>query len=284
MTYRTYHQVAGEDRSQLGAQVQAQRDRVTERLRAIGRIVAVMSGKGGVGKSYVTSWLARAAAATCRVGVLDADLQSPTVAGLLEASGPLRIGESGIEPSIAADGISVFSTDLLLDEGRPLQWRSPVGDPFAWRGLLEAGALREFLSDVAWGSLDLLLVDLPPGNDGMTDLYQLVPSLAGILAVTIPSDEARRSVARSLRAAQGSDMPILGVVENMSGYHCPGCERVQPLFDGAAGQSLADEFGVPLLGCLPFRPNGDGPEPEALAPVVGTVIGGLREVLVHRLR
>lgn len=273
MTYRTYNQVTGEDRSQLGAQVQAQRDRVTERLQTVGRVVAVMSGKGGVGKSYLTSWLARAVASTSRVGVLDADLRSPTVARLLGARGPLRVGESGIEPSIAADGIAVFSTDLLLDEGRPLQWRSSAGDPAVWRGLLEVGALREFLSDVAWGSLDLLLVDLPPGTDGVTDLYDLVPSLAGIIAVTIPSDEARRSVARALRAAQDVDVPILGVIENMSGYHCPGCDRVQPLFDGAAGQSLADEFGVPLLCRLPFRPHGDGPGPEALAPMVRAVLG-----------
>ncbi len=273
MTYRTYHQVTGEDRSQLGAQVAAQRDRVTERLQGVHRIVAVMSGKGGVGKSYLTSWLARAVASTSRVGVLDADLRSPTVARLLKASGPLRVGESGVEPSIAVDGIAVFSTDLLLDEGRPLQWRSSAGEPSVWRGLLEVGALREFLSDVVWGELDLLLVDLPPGTDGVTDLYDLVPSLAGIIAVTIPSDEARRSVSRSLRAAQGADIPILGVIENMSGYHCPGCARVQPLFDGAAGQALADEFAVPLLGCLPFRPHGDGPGPEALAPMVRAVLG-----------
>lgn len=274
MTYRTYHQVAGEDRSQLGAQVKAQRDRVAQRLATVGRVVAVMSGKGGVGKSYVTSWLARAAATTDRVGVLDADLRSPTVSRLLGASGPLRVGEHGVEPSITAEGISVVSTDLLLDEGRPLQWRSSAGDPFTWRGLLEAGALREFLSDVAWGSLDLLLVDLPPGTDGMTDLYQLVPSLAGVVAVTIPSDEARRSVTRSLKAAQASDMPILGVVENMSGYHCPGCDRIQPLFDGAAGQALADEFAVPLLGRVPFHPRGQGPELEVMANAVRAVVGG----------
>ena len=273
MTYRTYHQVTGEDRSQLGAQVQAQRDRVTERLSSVRRIVAVMSGKGGVGKSYVTSWLARAIAPESQVGVLDADLRSPTVARLLGARGPLRVSESGVEPSIGEDGIAVVSMDLLLDEGRPLQWRSSTGDSFAWRGLLEAGALREFLSDVVWGALDLLLVDLPPGTDGVTDLYELVPSLAGVLAVTIPSDEARRSVARSLRAAQESAIPVLGVIENMSGYHCPGCADVQPLFDGSAGQSLADEFAVPLLGRLPFRPHGDGPGQEALASTVQAVLG-----------
>lgn len=133
--------------------------------------------------------------------------------------------------------------------------------------------MREFLSDVAWGSLDLLLVDLPPGTDGVTDLYDLVPSLAGIIAVTIPSDEARRSVARSLRAARDTDVPILGVIENMSGYRCPGCASVQPLFDGAAGQALADEFGVPLLGRLPFCPHGDGPGQEALASTVQAVLG-----------
>lgn len=273
MTYRTYHQLADQDRSQLGAQVEAQRHRVAERLRHVRRVVAVMSGKGGVGKSYLTSWLARAAAVDNLVGVLDADLRSPTVARLLGASGSLRVDEDGVAPIITAESIAVFSTDLMLEEGRPLRWRSAVGDEFAWRGLLEAGAMREFLSDVAWGELDLLLVDLPPGADGVTDLRQLVPGMSGVIAVTIPSEEAERSVVRSIRVAQDAGVPVLGVVENMSGYRCPDCGQVKPLFAGSAGETLAGQFDIPLLGRWPFRPAG-GPTAEELAPAVRAVLGG----------
>ena len=262
MSYRTYHDVTGPDRSQLGAQVGAQRERVNDRLRDVRRVVAVMSGKGGVGKSYVTSHLARAMAGGLDVGVLDADLRGPTVSRLLAASGPLRVSASGVEPSLTAEGIKVVSTDLLLDEGRPLQWKEPRHERFVWRGVLEAGALREFLGDVMWGSLDLLLIDLPPGSDGVIDLYELVPGLTGILAVTIPSDESRRSVARSMRAAREAGIPILGVIENMSGTRCQACGHEERLFEGDAGNSLAEEFAVPLLARVPFAPMGTQPSHE----------------------
>jgi len=273
VNYRTYHDVTGSDRSQLGAQVGAQRERVTERLRDVKRIVAVMSGKGGVGKSYVTGHLARVLAGGLDVGVLDADLRGPTVSRLLAARGPLRVSAAGVEPSLTVDGIKVVSTDLLLEEGQPLAWNDPGGDQFVWRGILEAGALREFLADVVWGALDILLIDLPPGADGVTDLFDLVPGLTGILAVTIPSDESRRSVARSLRAAQEAGIPILGIVENMSGTRCRGCGREEQLFEGDAGTALADEFAVPLVAQVPFAPVGTQASAEDWAGAVSACRG-----------
>ena len=257
MSLRTYFQVSGADSSRLAEQVAAQRAQVRERLRSVRRVVAVMSGKGGVGKSFVTASLARAAVRRWPdgVGVLDADLRSPTVARLLGAAGPLRVTEAGVSPAMGADGVRVMSTEFLLDAGRPLAWREPDTERFVWRGTLEAGVLREFLGDVVWGELELLLVDLPPGADGVADLAALVPGLTGALAVTIPSDEARRSVGRALRAAAEAGIRLLGVIENMAGYHCADCGRTGPLFTGDAGADLAAEFGVPLLARLPFVPG-----------------------------
>ena len=255
MSFRTYHEVPGADGSRLLEQVTAQRARVAERLATVRRVVAVVSGKGGVGKSYVTAALALALVRrACAVGVLDGDLHGPTVARLLgaDARAPLAVHDDGVSPATARDGIRIMSTDLLLDEGRTLRWTTHVGETHTWRGPAETNVLREFLADVRWGALDALLVDLPPDVDRLVDLATLVPSIAGAVVVTIPSDESARSVARALDAARGAGVPIAGIVENMSGYACARCGAVGPLFPGDAGARLAAEHGVPLLARLPF--------------------------------
>ena len=263
MSHRSYFDVTGADRSALGEQVGRQRARVIERLREVKRVVAVVSGKGGVGKSYVTAALARAIARRSgSTGVLDADLQSPTVARLLGASGPLRVADDAVHPALGTDGVRVVSTDLLLDDGRPLAWRSTAGETHVWRGAAEAGVLREFLADVAWGALDVLLVDMPPDAGRLADLATLVRDKLSAIAVTIPSDESARSVQRALAAARDAGVTILGVVENMSGYACKSCDTIGPLFSGNAGARLAAAFDVPLLARLPFVPAG------AIAPTL----------------
>ncbi len=256
MTFRTYHEIEGEDRSRLAAQVGAQRARVEARLRSVDRVLAVVSGKGGVGKSYVTAGLALALARLTRVGVLDADLQGPTAARLLGASGPLHVESDGVSPAVTADGVRVMSTDLLLAEGAPFRARDDTAERFTRRGIVEAGVLREFFADVAWGPLDVLLADLPPGAHALEDIAELVPTIAGALVITIPSDESRRAVERTMRRAVECGIRVLGIVENMSGYECQRCGETGPLFDGSAGDALAAEFGVPLLARLPFvRPD-----------------------------
>src|SRR5690242_15949617 len=150
MTLRTYREVTGSDASGILEQVTVQRERVRARLAGVKRVVAVMSGKGGVGKSYLTAAIARAAGEYWpgRVGVIDADLKSPTVARVLGAAGPLRLTDAGVEPARDPAGVRVISTEFLLPTGRPLGWREPAAEQFVWRGALEAGVLREFLSDV----------------------------------------------------------------------------------------------------------------------------------------
>src|SRR6267154_3651853 len=174
---RTYHDLVEADRSGLPQQIAAQRGRVAARLAGVGRVVAVMSGKGGVGKSFVTAGLARALARSGRAtGVLDADFNGPTAARLLEArAARLRIEGEAVLPAAGVDGVKLISMDQLLQDGRPLAFRGPEAESHVWRGTLEASALREFLGDVAWGALDRLLIDLPPGMQRFAELAELLP-------------------------------------------------------------------------------------------------------------
>ena len=276
MSFRTYFAVDGEDRSLLATQVNLQRARVRQRLQTIERVIAVMSGKGGVGKSYLTAAVALAAAERFKgVGVLDADLRGPTVARLLAVEGPLEVGDDAAQPATGAAGVRVVSSDLLLSEGQPLRWNEPEEDRYVWRGTLEAGVLREFLGDVAWGKLDALFLDLPPGADGVADIAPLVPNLTGAVAVTIPTIESKRSVARAIRATRDAGITVLGVVENMSGYECGSCQANRPLFEGDAGSLLAAEFDIPLLATIPLRP-GVPPSAAVGMPVLERLLEAVR--------
>jgi ATP-binding protein involved in chromosome partitioning len=246
LNIRTYHDLTEPDASGLLQQVVAQRSRVAARLAEVGRVVAVMSGKGGVGKSFVTAHLARACGrAGWAVGVLDADLNGPTAARLLDAPRiPLTVRDDAVLPAVAADGVRLISMAQLIEDGQPLAFRGPEAEAFIWRGAQEVAALREFLSDVAWGPLDLLLIDLPPGIGRFAELISLLPTPPAVLTVTIPTVESRDAVRRALRAAVEHDAPAIGIVENMVGDQFP----------GDAADSLAAEFGVPVLARIPFHP------------------------------
>jgi len=249
LNIRTYRDLTEADRSGLAAQIGAQRGRVADRLAQVGRVVAVVSGKGGVGKSFVAAGVARASARAGRaVGVLDADLNGPTAARLLDArDGRLVVQGDAVLPARGADGVKVVSMDQVLVDGRPLAFRGPEQESFVWRGALEAAALREFLGDVAWGPLDLLLLDLPPGMQRFTELCDLLPAPPAVLAVTIPTPESADAVRRALAAVRDRRAPLLGVVENMVGGP----------FAGSAGKELAAEFEIPLLARVPWHPTPD---------------------------
>ena len=273
MKFRTYHEVSGGDRSDLAGQVGDQRERVAQRLASIQRIIAVMSGKGGVGKSLVAAACARELAAHgATVGLLDADLSGPTTAAMLNARGPLEVTEDGVRPATGLDGVRLFSMDLLLEEGAPVRWKEPSSERFVWRSALEAGTLREFLADVLWGELDFLIVDLPPGSSRLADLEELAPGRAEVLVVTIPSAESRRAVSRAIRAAREHDTRVLGIIENMSGLVCPGCGETAAVFPGDAAERLAAEFGLPILVRLPFVPGAD-PAALPIHPVAEHLLG-----------
>ncbi len=249
LNIRTYHELTEGDRSGLVHQIAAQRRRVADRLAGVRRVVAVLSGKGGVGKSFVTAGLARALARSGRTsGVLDADFNGPTIPALLSLPvARCTLHDDVIEPAVSAEGVRCFSMALLLEDGRPLAFRGPETEGHVWRETLEAAALREFLADVAWGALDQLLVDLPPGVQRFQELTELVPAPPAVLAVTIPTPESRDAVRRALRAAHDGKATLLGVVENMMGGP----------FAGSAADELAAEFGIPVLARVPFHPSDD---------------------------
>jgi len=243
---RTYHQLTDPDRSGLGDQIGAQRKRVAERLAAVRRIVAVMSGKGGVGKSYVTAHLARGLARAGRsVGVLDADLNGPTIPGLLRDSDARRTTQESPEPASGLDGVKYVSMGQFLEEGSPLSFKGPTAESFVWRGAMEAAALREFLGDVEWGDLEVLLLDLPPGMQRYIELCDILGNPPSVLTVTIPTPESRDAVRRAMRAAVDRGSELLGIVENMVGRE----------FVGTAAQDLAAEFATPVLARIPWHPT-----------------------------
>ena len=255
---RTYHEVESQTGDLLVDQIRGQRRRLETRLSGIRNLIAVGSGKGGVGKSLVTANLAAALAGEgCSVGALDADLNGPSLARMLGASGGRLVdGAEGVVPAPAACGVRVMSMELLQnDTDAPLRWRAPSGDGFLWQSSIETGAVREFLSDVAWGELDFLLMDLPPGTDKMERVFQLLPGLKTLLLVTTPSEMSRRVVARSARLAREQGIPTVGLVANMTEYVCPCCGHSDPLFPGDGVARLAGATGLEIWGRIPFDPR-----------------------------
>ncbi len=241
---RTYHQLTDPDRSGLLDQIGAQRRRVAERLAGVKRIVAVMSGKGGVGKSYVTANVARALARAGRsVGVLDADLNGPTIPGLLQ----IAPNAPPHPPAVGLDGVKCISMGQFLDDGAPLAFTGPAAESFVWRGAMEASALREFLGDVEWGDLDVLLLDLPPGMQRYVELCDILGNPPPVLTVTIPTPESRDAVRRAMRAAVDRGSELLGIVENMVGGE----------LHGSAANELAAEFATPVVARIPWHPTPD---------------------------
>jgi ATP-binding protein involved in chromosome partitioning len=256
---KKYRDIAGDGGSNIVGQVEAQQARLRRRLAGVRRIVAVVSGKGGVGKSSVTANLAAAFALSgWSVGVLDADLNGPSIAKMLGIRGrTLTVGADGVEPPQSALGVKAMSMDLLLPgDATPLTWAATTqAESHTWRGTMEANALRELLADTAWGALDVLILDLPPGTDRLVTVAGLVPALDGTVLVTIPSEVSHLVVKKSITVARQIGAPVLGLVENMAGYACPDCGAVNPLFAGPGGAALAAESGIPFLGAVPFDPR-----------------------------
>jgi ATP-binding protein involved in chromosome partitioning len=226
----------------------------------VASVLAISSTKGGVGKSTVSVNLACAMAAQgMRVGVLDADVygpSAPTMLGLVER--PEVVDGNKVKPP-RAHGVCFISMGLLVDESTPVIWRGP----------LVTGVLRQFLKDVQWGELDVLIVDLPPGTgDAQLTLVQQVP-LSGAVVVTTPQEVSLLDVERGMAMFRQVNTPVIGVVENMSELVCSHCGHRDPLFGSGGGESLAERFEVPLLAKIPIveavRQGGD----EGVPIVVG---------------
>jgi ATP-binding protein involved in chromosome partitioning len=210
--------------------------------------IAIISGKGGVGKSTVTVNLAAAFAMQGkRVGVLDADIHGPSVPRLLGLEGQqVKSNSTSVFPVDGPLGMKAMSIDFFLPEQTPTIWRGP----------LKMRAIRQFLSDVDWGELDFLFIDLPPGTgDEPLSIAQLLPDIDGVVIVTMPSELSSSIVKKAITFAERLKMPIIGVVENMSGFICPHCGEKTEIFQSGGGKKMAQEMGVAFLGSIPIDPK-----------------------------
>jgi Mrp family chromosome partitioning ATPase len=221
-----------------------------ERLgkRGVRSIIAIISGKGGVGKSFVTSVLASELRRRgYEVGVLDADLTGPSIAKVLGAAGKPFKGPTGsIVPVKTKTGLKVMSINLVLDD---------PSMPVIWRGPIVNSVIRQLYWDVDWGDLHYLLVDLPPGtSDAPLTVFQSLP-LDGVIVVSSPQDLASMIVSKAVNMAKKMNAPILGLVENMSYLKCPGCGERVNLFGESKGEKLASSLGLPFLGAIPLDPS-----------------------------
>jgi ATP-binding protein involved in chromosome partitioning len=222
---------------------------IKEKMSQIKHKIAVISGKGGVGKTLVTVNLAMELAKKGkRVGVFDADLTGPCVPKMLGLKGNrLQAGPAGIGPAEGPLEIKVVSMDFLLPNDE---------SPVVWRGPLKMGAIRQFLGEVNWGQLDYLLVDLPPGTgDESLSILQLLPDMDGVIIVTIPSEVSQAVVKKAVTFAREMKVPILGIVENMAGMICPHCGEMIEVFSSGGGARVSDEMDVDLLGSIPMDPR-----------------------------
>lgn len=213
----------------------------------IGKVIGVVSGKGGVGKSFVTASLAAGMVKKgYRVGIMDADITGPSIPKMYGIHGKAVGSEQGIEPAVAEDGTKIMSINLLVDtEETPVVWRGPV----------IAGVVKQFWTDVVWGELDVLFVDMPPGTgDVPLTVFQSLP-VDGIVIVTSPQELVQMIVKKAYHMADMMHIPVVGIVENYSYLKCPDCGRQITLFGESHIEETAAMLDVPLLGRIPLDPS-----------------------------
>jgi ATP-binding protein involved in chromosome partitioning len=235
-------------------EIESARRRVAERLAPVSRVIAVMSGKGGVGKSAVAVNLALALAQRgLAVGLLDADLHGPSVAKMLGLRGqPLRLAGETLRPVAGPCGLRVQSMDFFLQGNQPLDWEGEQGEAAALRSAMEQAALADLLACTDWGSLDALIVDLAPGSDRLPAFAQWVRSGVAALAVTLPTEVALLAVERSLRRAYAARVPLIGLVENFASVVCASCGAEGPLYPDAPVHRLARDLALEVVARIPF--------------------------------
>lgn len=211
------------------------------------RVIAVASGKGGVGKSFVTSMLAVAASRRgLAVGILDADITGPSIPKAFGVTGGTVQGEQGIEPAVSNGGIRIMSLNMLVED---------PSAPVVWRGPVIAGAVKQFWTDVHWGGLDVMFVDMPPGTgDVPLTVFQSLP-VDGVVVVSSPQRLVEMIVGKSVKMAQMMDKKVLGLVENMSYFTCPNCSARHHIFGESAADEIAGKFGIPNTLKLPVNPD-----------------------------
>jgi len=250
---KNYYDIEGDGGSQVAPQIEALHGAIGEALAGVKSLVAVGSGKGGVGKSTITMALAQAMQAEgASVAILDADFNGPCqakLAGLQDR--PWVPGANGLSLPRRSDGLGVISMGSVFSGTLPVSFSTvSQGDEHIWRSTKEFAVLSQLLASVHWGELDVLLFDLPPGAERTVQYAETLPRGTSFVLVTIPSDVSRGVVARSVNALAGTGAKAVGYVENMAGYLCGDCGEVKPLFPPSA-----TALELPLLGRVPFDPN-----------------------------
>ena len=213
----------------------------------VGKVIGVVSGKGGVGKSLVTSLLAVAMNRKgYKVGILDGDITGPSIPKAFGISGKAPMDERGVHPALSKTGISIMSINLLLDEDT---------DPVVWRGPLVGGAVKQFWTDVIWDDIDYMFIDMPPGTgDVPLTVFQSIP-VDGIIVVTSPQELVSMIVAKAVKMAELMNIPVIGLVENMSYFVCPDCGSSHRIFGESHIDQIALTHSVPVLAKLPIDPT-----------------------------
>jgi ATP-binding protein involved in chromosome partitioning len=268
---KRYQDIVGDGGSRVLEQVAEQRSRITDGLAGVRHLVAVGSGKGGVGKSTLTLHLAGALRARgLRIGILDADFNGPSQARMAGVQGALFVpGSHKVALPRTSNGIGIFSMGSMIPESEALEFESAAhGESHTWRATREFALLGEILGAFEWGTLDLLMFDLPPGAERTVQYADFLEPRTSFLLVTIPSEVSRGVVARSIAALSKGSHRVLGYVENMSGYYCRDCNAIKPLFvspdhpsttlrQSAEASAKAEPSGleIPCLGTVPFDPE-----------------------------
>ncbi len=224
---------------------------ISEKLSGIGRKIAVLSGKGGVGKSTVAMNLAASLAALGhKTGLLDIDMHGPSIPTMLGLSQAKAIsdGKEILPIEIPwSENLKVVSIGFLLEN---------PDDAVIWRGPMKAGMIKQFIKDVKWGNLDFLIIDCPPGTgDEILSTVQLMGKGSEAIVVTTPQEVASADVRKSLNFCRKLDLPLIGLIENMSGFVCPHCGEKTHIFKSGGGENTAKSFGIPFLGSIPIDPK-----------------------------
>ncbi len=254
------------------------------RMRDIGQKILVLSGKGGVGKSTVAANLAVALSLAGKsVGLLDVDVHGPSIPRLLGLEGqPISAKGELMQPLKVSENLKVMSVGFLVPD---------KNDAIIWRGPMKYNVIKQFLSDVAWGQLDFLVVDSPPGTgDEPLAVAQLVGSPAGAVIVTTPQELAVSDVRRCVGFCRTLSLPVIGIIENMSGFVCPHCGQNTDLFKSGGGKRLALEMNIPFLGSIPIDPqivtSGDAGVPFAKGQAqseTAKVFSGISQAILEKI-
>lgn len=254
-------------------------EKLNTNLKNISHILFVLSGKGGVGKSTLATNIAiYLANKKNKVGLLDIDIHGPSIPKLLGIeNAKLTITENEIHSVTVTPYLHVMSMAFLLQN---------QDHPVIWRGPMKMGAIQQFLRDVNWGKLDYLIIDLPPGTgDEPLSIAQLIPKADGAIIVTTPQDVALLSVRKSISFVQKMGLPVIGIIENMSGFKCPHCGKAINLFKTGGAQQAAKDFNVPFLGKIPLEPaiaeSGDAGTTTTLLKTNSTINTAITKIITN---